>query len=51
MCVCAREPELYHWCVSSGVGFKKGCDDDWIEHQESFEQILAGLNTVQKDGI
>ena len=29
---------------TSGLGKKKGRDDDWIEHQDAFDQILANLN-------
>lgn len=38
-----------HWF--SGVGFDKNHDDGWIEHQEAFDQILAGLNAEMNSGI
>ena len=28
----------------TGLGRKKGRDEDWIEHQDAFDQILADLN-------
>ena len=31
----------------AGLGRKKGRDDEWIEHQDAFDQILAELNTKQ----
>ncbi len=34
-------------CVCVGVGAKKGRDEDWIQHQDTFDQILAGLNSTQ----
>ncbi len=30
--------------MSSGVGTKRGRDEDWIQHQDTFDQLLAGLN-------
>ena len=32
------------------MGFSRGGDDGWIEHQDAFDQILAGLNAEKKDG-
>ena len=34
----------------SGVGFNRSHDAGWIEHQEAFDQILAGLNADIKNG-
>lgn len=31
----------------SGVGAKRGRDEDWIQHQDTFDEILAGLNEKQ----
>ena len=30
---------------TSGLGRRKGRDEDWIEHQDAFDQILANLNS------
>lgn len=30
-----------------GLGAKKGRDDYWIQHQDSFDQLLANLNAQQ----
>ena len=35
--------------VSLGVGYSRGQDDEWIDHQQSFDQILASLNAENKD--
>ena len=32
---------------SSGLGAKRGRDDDWITQQDSFEQVLSDLNEIQ----
>ena len=39
-------------CTSaiSGVGAKKGRDEDWIQHQDAFDEILAGLNKGKREG-
>ena len=34
-------------CSHAGLGRKKGRDDEWIEHQDAFDQILAELNAKQ----
>ena len=34
----------------SGVGFNRSHDAGWIEHQEAFDQILAGLNADIRNG-
>lgn len=31
----------------SGVGSKRNRDEQWIENQDAFDKILAGLNAVQ----
>lgn len=31
----------------TGLGGKRGRDDDWIEQQDAFDQILAELNAKQ----
>ena len=33
----------------SGVGAKRGRDEDWIQHQDAFDEILAGLNGKQAE--
>ena len=35
---------------STGVGAKRGRDEDWIDQQESFDSILAELNAEQTRG-
>lgn len=42
---CVLRTNVFLCC--QGVGSKKGRDDDWIGHQDAFDKILAGLNTVQ----
>ena len=34
-------------CSHAGLGGKRGRDDEWIEHQDAFDQILAELNAKQ----
>ena len=34
----------------SGVGYVRGRDDDWIEQQTSFDQLLASLNASKRGG-
>ncbi len=37
----------------AGVGAKRGRDEDWIQHQDTFDQLLAGLNSAQgsREGV
>ena len=37
-------------CWLSGVGSKRNRDEQWIENQDAFDKILAGLNAVQGGG-
>ena len=32
------------------MGAKKGRDEDWIQHQDAFDEILAGLNEGKGEG-
>ena len=34
-------------CSHVGLGRMKSRDDEWIEHQDAFDQILADLNAKQ----
>lgn len=43
-------PYIYTVVLVSGVGFNRSRDAGWIEHQEAFDQILAGLNADTKNG-
>ncbi|CAI8036227.1 PIN2/TERF1-interacting telomerase inhibitor 1 [Geodia barretti] len=36
---------------TSGVGYVRGRDEEWIEHQESFDQLLASLNAKKDNDV
>ena len=33
----------------AGVGKKRDRDEGWLDHQDAFDKILAGLNAVKRD--
>ena len=42
---------MWYFSNLSGVGFNRGRDDGWIEHQDTFNQILAELNSARGEGV
>ena len=50
-CLHVRMDFLWYFVPATGVGYVGGRDDGWVEHQQSFDQILASLNAKKEDGI
>lgn len=37
--------------LCAGVGAKRGRDEGWIQHQDNFDELLAGLNKKQTENV
>ena len=38
------------WCFPKGLGADQSHDDNWLVHQEAFNELLSQLNNVNEDG-